>query len=196
MRFPATALRDLLAIAQSGDLRFLSAVAESVVNIFEAGRVFSVLKALEAWTSYPKTTLSHQLGLLIFSMLMRCAKVPASNQGYCPTLLWLAKQDRVYEDLAICLLQRSLSIKHLKIARNLVLRKLVFQEIHNWLKLVDEDPEHKLYPVLGQIIFTLVVQGTEHERGRFVAMLTQWKSVGQPNAASKILSKIKKHLSI
>ncbi|HAJ62694.1 MAG TPA: hypothetical protein DCP31_28535 [Cyanobacteria bacterium UBA8543] len=113
-----------------------------------------------------------------------------------PALLGLAKEESVYEDLVSCLLRRSLDMKYLEIAGNLMLRKLVSKELHNWLKQVDEDPEHKLYPVLGSIIFTLAAQGDWNERRRIVAMLAEWASVGQPNAASKILSKIKKYLSI
>ncbi len=197
LRFPHIALRDLLAIAQSGERELFLAVAESVVNLFEIGKVFTVLNALRLWTSYAKITVPHQLGLLIFWMLMCSAKVPTDcNQGNLPALLGLAKEESVYEDLVSCLLRRSLDMKYLEIAGNLMLRKLVSKELHNWLKQVDEDPEHKLYPVLGSIIFTLAAQGDWNERRRIVAMLAEWASVGQPNAASKILSKIKKYLSI
>jgi hypothetical protein len=202
LRFPSTALRDLLAIAkggsstiaQPGDLQFLPAVTSSVVNIFEAGRVLSVLKALKAWSNCSQTKLSHQLGLFIFWMLMRSNKAIANSST--PALLELAKQDRVYENLVICLLQRSLDIKYLSIIREFRLRDRVEQEIYNWLKQVDEDPKHELYSTIGQIIFALAVQGTKQEQGRILARLEGWKSNQKSNAARKILGKIKNHFHI
>jgi hypothetical protein len=202
LRFPDIALRDLFAIAKSGDEYLFSAVAESVTILFDAGKslpgqYFTVLNALQLWTGQPKTNTANQLGLLIFCLLMHEAKVPAgSNNNHLPTLLWLvleehkrakkeSKTEQVYEDIVTCLLQRALNLK--------LTRKLVLEELHNWLKLVDYD--HRLYPVLGRIIYTLVAQGSEREKERIFTYLSRWASVEQPNAVSKILSKIKKHLS-
>ncbi|GET37822.1 nSTAND3 domain-containing NTPase [Microseira wollei] len=200
LRFPDIALRDLFAIAQSGEGQLLSAVAEGVASIFNAGFHFTVLNALKAWTEQANTEVTAQFGLLIFWVLIREAKVATdSNKDNWPTLLWLVweekklvkenpKTDQVYEDLVTCLLQRALNLK--------VTRKLVLQEIRKWLQLVDDDPEHKLYETVGSIIFTLAAQGTGRERERITYNLEQWKSVEQPNAANKILSKIKKYLNI
>lgn len=197
LRFPSTALSDLLAIAQSENSRLLPVVVESVVNIFETGRVFSVLKALQMWSSHPPQTLPHQLSLFIFWMLMRSTKVAKKSNSSALLELAIENQDqdkdRVYENLLICLLQRSLNIKYLKLINNFRLRDHVEQEIYNWLKQIDEDPEHRLYPAIGPIIFTLAHQGTELEEGRIVAKLERWKSHEKSNAASKILTKIKKY---
>ncbi|MFB2891603.1 hypothetical protein ACE1CI_01535 [Aerosakkonemataceae cyanobacterium BLCC-F50] len=192
LRFPDVALRDLFAIAQSEDPVLFSAVVESVVSLFEAGQLlfsqyFIILDALETWTEYPKTTAAHQLGLIIFLELMRESKVSAgSNSEYWPTLLWLAKENQVYEDIVTSLLRRALNMKLIRIS--------VLEEIHNWLKLVDYD--QRLYSTLGRIIYTLVIQGTERERERIGGYLKRWASVEQPNAASKILSVIRKYLSL
>ena len=195
IRFPDIALRDLFKIAQSGDPNLLSATAESVTILFEAGKLvpnnyFLVLKTLQDWTSQPKDPFPHQLGLLIFWILMREARVPgASNQGYWPTLLRLAaQQDSVYIDIIIQLLRRSLNQKQLNEIEAFPLRKRTLEELHNWLQLVDDDT--RLYPILGSILFKLVVQGDELEKLRILKKLKEWKSAGHPKAASKILSKI------
>lgn len=192
LRFPDVALRDLFAIAQSQDAFLFSAVVESVVSLFEAGRLvpsqyLTVLNALGEWTGQTKITTANQLGLLIFWELMHEAKVPAgSNNNNVPTLLWLAMESQVYEDAIACLLRRALNMKPTRIS--------VLNKIYDWLKLADYD--HRLYRVLGRIIYTLVAQGTERERERILYKLTQWASIEQPNAASKILSVIKNHLDI
>ncbi|NEP00549.1 MAG: hypothetical protein F6K58_18125 [Symploca sp. SIO2E9] len=200
LRFPDIALRDLFKIAQSGDANLLSAVAESVTILFEAGKFvpnqyFLILNALQDWTSLPKVTLPHQLGLLTFWILMHEAKVPGdSNQGYWPTLLRLAKEDPMYEDIIIRLLRRSLNQKQLNKIANFPLRKQVLEEIHNWLQLVDDDT--RLYPIIGTFIFKLAVQGEERERLRILNKLKEWELAGQSKAVSKIFSKISKYLKI
>ena len=200
LRFPDIALRDLFKIAESGDANLLLTVSESIIILFEAGKFvsnqyFLVLNALEHWTSVSKVTFPHQLSLLTFLILMREAKVSGdSSQGYYPTLLKLAKEDPIYERMIIRLLRRSLNQKKLNKINEFPLRKQILEEIHNWLQLVDDDTW--LYPILGSIIFKLIVQGEEREKLRILNKLKEWKSSGQSKAASKIFSKISKELKI
>lgn len=206
LRFPDIALRGLLEItneiAQSRNTKSLVlplTVAESLVILFEAGKFvpdhyFLILKILKDWISQPKSSLQNQLGLLIFWMLMREAKVPGeSNQGYWPTLLRLAKEDSVYEEIVIQLLQCCLNQKELQKIGKFPLRKLVLEAIQNWLRIVDQDP--RLYPILGQIIFQLVIRGTTRERLRILNKLEAWKMAGELQSARKIFSKINKELN-
>lgn len=198
LRFPDVALRDLFKITQSGDKKLVSAVANSVIILFEAGnfvpsQYYLVLDALQDWTSKPKKTLLHQSGLLIFWMLMGEFKaLEDSNQAYWPTLLWLAQEDLTYESIIIQLLRRSLNQKQLPEIENFPLRKRVLEKIYNWLQLVDDDT--RLYPVLGTLIYKLIVLGEEREKLRILRKLEEWKLTGQSKAASKIFSKISKEL--
>jgi len=203
LRFPDIALRDLFVIAQVVDGHIFSAVAESVVTLFEAGKFlpsqyFTVLNALQLWTEQANTKKVKELVSLIIWILIYEPKAPKeSNKAHFPALLWLLWQEKeclkadptinqVYEGIVTYLLCYGLNVK--------LTRKLLLEEIHKWLKLVDYDPQ-LLYPVVGPIIFTLATEGTELERERILSKLKQWASVGQPNAASKILLKIKKHLN-
>ncbi|WP_026730995.1 hypothetical protein [Fischerella sp. PCC 9605] len=203
LRFPDIALRDLFAIAKSGDRLLFLALAESVVILFEAGQFLpgqylKVLNTLQVWTEQTKTNMTNQLSLGIFLLLMREPKVPPEfNNSHLPTLLWLLweeyefvqehpKTERTYEKIVTDLLRSSLNLK--------LTRKLVLDELHNWLKLVDFD--RRLLPVLWRIIYLLVNQGIERERERILKYLQRWADVEQANAASKILSKIQKYLNI
>ncbi|MFB2770181.1 HEAT repeat domain-containing protein [Pelatocladus sp. BLCC-F211] len=195
LRFPDAALRDLFAITSSGEASLFSAVIESIVNLFASGKFlpnqyFNILSALQEWTAQTKITTPNQLGLLIFWRLMREDKVRVDvteiNNNHVPTLLWLAQENQIYEDLIVCLLRRALNFKATRVS--------ILNEIHNWLKFVDYD--HRFKRVLGRIIYTLVVQGNERERERILYKLNQWALIEPPNSASEILSVIKKHLQI
>lgn len=192
---PEVELDDFFAIASSEELLLFSAVVEGVASLFATGKFvttqyFTVLNALEEWTSQTKTIISRLLtllGLLIFWRLMREDKIPVGlNNDRVPTLLWLAKESQVYEDLIICLLRRALNFKQTRIP--------VLNEIDKWLKIADYD--HRMKRVIGRIIYTLVSQGTERERERILYKLNQWALREPDNTASEILSIIKKNLRI
>ncbi len=193
LRFPDAALRDLFAITSSGEPSLFSAVIESIVNLFASGKFLpnqylNVLSALQEWTAQTKMTTPNQLGLLIFWRLMCEDKVRADvteiNNNHVPTLLWLAQENQIYEDLIVCLLRRALNFKATRVS--------VLNEIHNWLRFVDYD--HRFKRVLGRIIYTLVAQGNEREQERILYKLNQWALIEPPNFAGEILSVIKKHL--
>ncbi len=185
--FPGNALRDLLAIAESGSTQLFFAVAESVVSLFVAGQYLAVLQALQVWTEQAHTTKAHQLGLVIFLQLMRQAKVATdSNGSHSPTLLWLVKENKAYAQIVTSLLQRTLNLQ--------LTRKPALEAIHNWLNFVDYD--RRLYAVLGRILYTLATEGTQRERERIFHYLKRWAATEPPNAASKILSTINQHLNI
>ncbi|MEH1970475.1 hypothetical protein [Nostoc sp.] len=203
LRFPDIALRDLLAIAKSGDRQLFSVLAESVVILFKAGQFlpgqyFTVLNTLQIWTQQPKTNMANHLSLGIFLLLMGETKVTADfNNSHLPILLSLLleedqlvkenlKTERTYEKIIIGLLRNAFNLK--------LTRKLVFDQLHNWLKLADFD--HRLLPILWRIIYLLVDLGSEREKDRILKYLQKWADVEQPNAASKILSKIQKYLNI
>jgi hypothetical protein len=183
--FPGNALRDLLAIAQSGNTQLFFALVESIVSLFAAGQYPAVLQALQVWTEQESTTKAHQLGLVVFLGLMQQERVTTNSNGsQSPTLLWLAKENKIYEKLVTCLLRRALNLQ--------ATRTNALEAIHNWLNFVDYD--RRLYPVLGRILYTLLTQGTQKERGRIVNYLKRWAVTEPPNAASKILSTINQHI--
>ncbi|OBQ37264.1 MAG: hypothetical protein AN485_09825, partial [Anabaena sp. MDT14b] len=192
LRFPDIALRDLLTIAQLQDGLLFSAVAQSLINIFEMGQIIPnqylfVLIALQSWTEDRKKTIPHHLGLFTFWLLMSNANVPAeSNTTQLPTLLWLAKENDFCKEIITCLVRRALNLKATRLS--------VLQTIHSWLELVSYD--HRLYPTVGEIIYDIVLQGNTDERKRIISYLERWALEKSPNenAAWKILFFLKKHL--
>lgn len=185
--FPGNALRDLLAISESGNTQIFFALAESIVSLFAAGQYLAVLQAVQAWTEQDNTTKAHQLGLVVFLELMqqRQAKMD-SNGSKSPILLCLAKANKIYEKLTTCLLRRALNLQ--------ATRKPAIEAIHNWLYFVEYD--RRFYSVLGRILYTLATEGTQRERERIFNYLKRWAATESPNAASKILSTINQHLNI
>lgn len=193
LRFPDTALQNLLTIVQSENLELLMQVYNSVISLFQAGEdkheyYFMVLDALHLWTD-AKSKVTTLFGLIIFLALMREAKTkPLSDPDDIeyPTILWLAKKDEIYRSKIANLLRRSLKLKPT--------RKLALEALHDWLEFVDDD--HRLYDTLGKIIFVLIAHGTSREKERMFTYLSRWASSERLNAAGKILSVIKKRLSI
>lgn len=196
LRFPDIALRDLLAIAQSQDGLLFSEVIQSLISLFEIGKnipnqYLVVLIRLQLWTEDPKKIIPNNLGLVTFWLLMSNAKVAEeSNTTHIPTLLWLAKENDLCQEIIIVLIRRALNLKATRLP--------VLQTIHNWLELVNYD--HRLYRIVGKIIYNIVVQGDQRERERIATYLKRWASEKPPhdNSAWKVLSVLKKqkHLNI
>jgi len=198
LRFPDVALRDLFAIAKSGNEFLFLAVAESITMLFQAGRLlsvqyFNILETIQVWTKEAKSEDDKILSLLIFWLLMHKAKLTVdSSNNNLPTILWLIWKEKEqvkqsdnstqeYQEIVIFLVQQSLKSKPT--------RKLVLEELHSWLKLADYD--RRLYPVLGSFFYSLIRQGNRREKDRIVASLERWASIESSNIASKILAKIK-----
>ena len=192
LRFPDIALRDLLVIAHSQDGLLFSAVVQSLVSLFEMGKILPnqylfVLAALQLWTENTKKSIPHHLGLLTFWLLMSNSKITEeSNTTSLPTLLWLAKENDLCQEIITCLVRRALNLKATRLS--------VLQTIHSWLELVSYD--HRLYPTVGEIIYDIVLQSNTDERERIISYLKRWALEKSPseNAAWKILSFLKKHL--
>jgi hypothetical protein len=202
LRFPDIALRDLFMIAQSGNRYLFLPVAESITALFKAGNFLSgqylnVLTTIQGWTEPENKSSSKLLALLIFWQLIHKAKLPSgSGHSHIPIILWFIREERqkhsdnpqaerLYESTIICLLIRSFTLKRT--------RKLILEELHNWLKIADYD--QRFYPTLGGIFYNLAVCGTDHERERILHYLERWASFEASNTASKILLKIKNHLN-
>ncbi|UKP00519.1 hypothetical protein [Nostoc sp. UHCC 0870] len=193
--FPGNALRDLLAIAQSNNPSIFFAVAESIVNLFNAGQYAAVLQVLQDWTQEVDTSKTHQLGLVVFLELMQIKKAP-NNSNYSKSLilLWLAKdteEKKVYTQIITSLLQRALSLK--------ATRNHALDRIHQWLDYVDYDS--RFYSVLGRIIYNLAIDGSKNrepsEDGkRILSYLKRWAIADPTCSASKIISTISQHLNI
>lgn len=200
LRFPDVALRDLFAIAKSGDEFLFLAVAESITTLFEAGsfssgQYFNVLDAIKTWIIKAKD--DELLSLLIFWRVLNRAKIATdSTNNLLSTVLWLLWQERewakhadepieIYREIVIFLVRQSLNLK--------ATRKLILEELHLWLKLSDGD--RNLYPVLGSFFYQLVIQSDKHEQERIFFYLKNWSSIQPPNSASRILSKIESHLA-
>jgi hypothetical protein len=156
--FPQQALDNLKIIAQLGDGRLFSDIAQAVVNLFDAGQQvsnlhFLVLNTLKEWVEKDQKAAVNRLSLLIFWGLMHESWI-FKNDIRQPTLLLLAKQSQDFEDLIIYLMRNALNLE--------LTRDLILPEIFSWLKFVDK--QQSLYKTLARIIFTLASPGREHER--------------------------------
>jgi hypothetical protein len=186
LRFLDAALRDLYSIAQVEDLRLFKVLSRSVTNLFQAGRLapdyyLKVLDALVVWTTESKSRIVTLTGLLVFLELARVSKVETDPEGESwPTLLWLAKEDKVYRDSVISLWRRALNTKSS--------RKLAAEALHQWLLVVDDDS--RLLNSIEQLIVALATQGTSRERERIYFYLNRWASHSKEKSetALKILS--------
>jgi hypothetical protein len=181
--FPQQALDNLKLIAQSGDGRLFSDIAQAVASLFEAGQQFPtlhslVLNALKSWVEQGQKTAIHQLSLLIFWGLMRESWLVKDNIRQ-PTLLWLAKQSQDIEDSVICLVRNALNLEFS--------RDLVLPEILSWLKFVDK--QQSLYKTLARILFTLASPGRERER--ICSYLSRWSRNSE--SAIRILNLIQRN---
>jgi len=193
LRFPEIALRDLLAIAELKDGLLFYPVVQSLINLFEMGKFqpnqYSlVLTALQSWTENTKKTISHYLGLVTFCLLMSNSQVtenPSTKNWPWPSLLWLIKENDLYQDIISCLVRRALNLQETRLS--------TLEAIHNWLKRASED--HRLYPLVGQIIYDIVDLGDRREKDRIITYLKKWSAAKPPseNAAWKILSVLTKH---
>jgi hypothetical protein len=156
--FPQQAVDNLKIIAQSGDGRLFSDIAQAMASLFDAGQQvsnlhFLVLNTLKKWVEKGQKAVVNHLSLLIFWGLMRESWI-IKNDVRQPTLLWLSKQSEDFEDLIIYLMRSAINLE--------LTRDLLLPEIFNWLKFVDKQPS--LYKTLARIIFTLASPGREHER--------------------------------
>jgi hypothetical protein len=156
--FPQQAVDNLKIIAQSGDGRLFSDIAQAMANLFDAGQQvsnlhFLVLNTLNEWVRKDQKAAVNRLSLLIFWGLMRESWIVKDDIRQ-PTLLLLAKQSQDFEDLIIYLMRNALNLE--------LTRDLILPEIFSWLKFVDK--QQSLYRTLGRIIFTLASRGKERER--------------------------------
>jgi hypothetical protein len=181
--FPQQALNNLKIIAQSGDGRLFSDIAQAVASLFEAGQQVDqlhllVLKSLKEWVGQGQKASIYRLSLLIFWGLMRESWMIEDNVRQ-PTLLCLAKQSQDYEDLIIYLMRNALNLE--------LTRDLIRPEILDWLKFVDK--QQTLYKTLARILFTLASPGKERER--ICHYLSRWSIKSE--TASRIHTLIKSH---
>lgn len=181
--YPQQSLENLKIIAQSGDDELFPDVAQAVVNLFEAGQQNSnlylyVLNALKKWVEESQKKFIHQLGLMIFWVLMN-ESWTIQNGVRQPTLMWLAKQNQEFEDLISFLIRNALNLEFS--------RSLILPEILNWLKFIDQ--YQPLYKTLARIIFALARPGRERER--IFIYLGRWSR--ESNTAFQILNLVKQH---
>jgi hypothetical protein len=181
--FPQKALDNLKIIAQSGDGRLFSDIAQATTSLFDAGQQvsnlqFLVLNTLKEWADKDRKTAIYRLSLLIFWGLMRESWI-IKNDVRQPTLLWLAKKSQAFEDLIVYLMRNALNLEFT--------RDLILPEIFSWLKFVDK--QQSLYKTLARIIFTLASRGRECER--ICSYLNRWSRSSE--SAIQILKLIKQN---
>jgi hypothetical protein len=172
LRFPDIALGGLRTVARAEDLRLFKVLGQSIANLFEAGRFASdyylkVLDALDAWSAETKDGLVHLSSLLIFLELALKAKVEAEPEGGTwPTLLWLAREDEIYQNKLTNLWRRALNTKPV--------RKRALDVLQRWLLKIDDD--ERLYSTLEEIIIVLATEGLKREKNRLCFYLDRWAS--------------------
>jgi hypothetical protein len=183
LRFPEAALRDLYRIAQSGDLRLLGVLMQSISNLFNAGEIVSeyrkkVLDSLVEWTEKPKDIAGHT-GVFVFLHLADTALIESDPEGDpWPTLLWLIRQDESQASKVLALWRQALNLKNT--------RSAAFSTLRNWLKAVEQDS--RLYENLAWLFQEIIYQGPEREAERLIHYLRRLND--QPEAilsAGKIL---------
>ncbi len=170
MRFPDAALRDLLLIARSEDLRLFAPLNYSIANLFQAGELDPamyprVLDALLGWTADQESKIVVLTGLLLFLNIVstaRCRADPDADRW--PTILWLAQKDEGCRRPIVALFRKSLNTK--------TTRQPALQSLKSLLQIVDDDM--RLYPGAEAIINDLVRDGAERERERIHFYLQQW----------------------
>ncbi|NEO57632.1 MAG: hypothetical protein F6K54_33930 [Okeania sp. SIO3B5] len=182
---PEKALDNLKIIAQSGNGKLFSDIAKAVEKLFNAGVQIPklhglVLNTLREWVDQGENTSVYRLSLLIFRGLMRKSWI-VKNDIRQPTLLWLAKESKDFEDPIVYLMRNGLNLGSR--------RDSILAEILNWLEFVDRHPT--LYKTLARIIFTLAAS-SGNERKRMCYYLKIWSINSQ--TAIQILNLINKHL--
>jgi hypothetical protein len=188
--FPQEALENIEIIAQSGDARFFSDIAQALSHLFDSGEQveglhLAVLSALKRWSEQGKKTPIHQLSLLVFWGVMHESKI-VENQLRQPTLLWLAKQSQNAEEKVSFLLKKALD---LELTRDLILAELLI-----WLQFVDQQQD--FYKTIARIIFTIVSQGEYRERLRILEYLKRWSIAKKSSAANQVLLLLRKHFEL
>ena len=188
--FPQQALENLKIIAQSGDARFFSDIAQAVSNLFDAGEQvkelhLTVLTALKEWSEQGKKAPIHQLSLLVFWGVMHESKI-VQNQIRQPTLLWLANQSQSAEEKVSFLLRKALDLE--------LTRESVLVEMLVWLQFVDRQQDY--YKTVARIIFTIFSQGEYRERLRIFEYLKRWTIAKKSKTASQVLLLLRKHFEL
>ena len=183
---PDYTLRDLLFIAESNNSDLFDLVIECIIEIFSSGDTLSVLATLRSWSTVSKEnrdTTQQMIGVFIFSKLMNLTmSFDDSRHKDPPILLWLSKQDPVYEGLIIDLLRNSLDLR--------IAQSDMFDNILTWLRSLDKNLESKLFKVMGRIIYRLIKNGTDKEKGRLHKKMNSWIVQDKSTTAERILLSI------
>ncbi|CAK8715520.1 MAG: hypothetical protein CDV28_1174 [Candidatus Electronema aureum] len=179
--FPQQALDNLKIIAQSGDGRLFSDIAQAVVKLFDIGEKVSernliILNTLKEWIKqHPKTSL-HKLSLIIFWRLMR--KSNFANNVQRPVLLLFSKEEKQVTSSIVFLIRNSLNIP--------LTSDLTIQAIRSWVDFVDKQQE--FYEIIAIIIFNIAK--TEGEKRRICSYLSIWSRTS--NIAVRLLDLMKR----
>jgi hypothetical protein len=186
--FPQEALANIEIIANSGDARFFSDIAQALAHLFNLGGQVSglhldVLSALKKWSEQGKKTPIHQLSLLVFWGIMHEART-VQNQIRQPTILWLAKQSQNAEEKVSFLLRKALDLE--------LTRELVLAELLIWLQFVDQHQD--FFKTIARIIYAIASQGEYRERLRILEYLKRWSMLNKCSSTDRILLLLKKHL--
>jgi hypothetical protein len=180
--FPQQALDNLKIIAQSGDGRLFSDIAQAVVKLFDAGEKVSqrnliILNTLKEWIKQHKpNTVIYKLSLIIFWRLMR--KSNFSNDVQRPILLLFSEEEKRVTSSTVFLIRNSLNIA--------LTSDLTIQAIHSWVDFVDKQQE--FYETIAIIIFNIAK--TEGEKRRICSYLSIWSRTS--NIAVRLLDLMKR----
>jgi hypothetical protein len=186
LRFPESALRDLFSIAEAADERLLRVLTNSMISLFRAGNLMAdyyilVLDSLISWTSKGKNKIIMVTGLFVFLEIASAVRNKAeSNSGWWPTVLWLAKENEIYEGKVINLFTGSLN--------NKISRKYAAEVLHQWLRMADDFDEDLYFDSIYQLFFQMISKGRERERERLLYFLENWAA--NPGEKSKSVARL------
>lgn len=186
LRFPDAALRDLRHIAQTGDLRLLDVLSQSMNNLFDAGETVpeyhsKVLAELHNWAQETKN-IDGIFAIFIFLGIAESSRQKADPEGEpWPTILKLAGSQTDMSTHILKLWQTAFKIK--------ASRSIAYMVFENWLKLCQQDM--RLSNDCVHLAKEIIKDEGHGKAGRLHAYLTRWQS--QPETeeiANTILKEI------
>lgn len=186
LKFPTEALKDLKHIAETGDLRLIGVLTQSMSNLFDEGESSKdlyekVLDSLVDWTDKSKEV-QGTIGLFVFLNIARNSRIKADPEGddwY--TLLWLLqKRDKYPSKQILSLWRRALNFKQSRVD--------AIKTLNEWVKAVDKDA--RLYEPLEWLISEIVLSGEPRESERIRHYLLKMEEQTETSVTAEKLLRV------
>lgn len=183
LRFPDAALRDLYQVANTGDVRLIGILFQSIKNIFNFGETtleyrIKVLETLIDWAEKEKEA-AGLVSLFAFLYLAGTANSNNEESKFCPVILKLLQEHESFKEKTLDLWRRSFNQK--------ITRSLARSTMRDWVKAIDVD--ESLFENFSWLALNMISSKDERETERFRAYLKQWNDeLKESKTIAKILS--------